>query len=169
MKEITWCTRSLWKKSHDSHDLYERSQMIHTISMKEVRWFIRSLWKSSHDTHDLYEISRMEPASSERQQKYLMDISKVTNKIIIDGRRHPDARRNFGTTRLLNDRSPVWIPSRLFWQTLQALSYYKIKEQSNLIMQSLFFCSYWHRAHAVWCLPKIEKLGYWSVGNFLLQ
>ena len=28
---------------------------------------------------------------------------------------------------------------------------------------------YWHRAHAVWCLPKMEKLGNWSVGNFLLQ
>ena len=28
---------------------------------------------------------------------------------------------------------------------------------------------HWHRAHAIWCLPKMEKLGYWSVDNFLLQ
>ena len=26
----------------------------------------------------------------------------------------------------------------------------------------------WHRANSVWCLPKMEKLDYWSLVNFLL-
>ena len=26
----------------------------------------------------------------------------------------------------------------------------------------------WHRANSVWCLPKMEKLDYWSPVNFLL-
>ena len=27
--------------------------------------------------------------------------------------------------------------------------------------------SYWHRANSVWCMPKMEKLDYWSPVNFL--
>ena len=28
--------------------------------------------------------------------------------------------------------------------------------------------SYWHRANSVWCMPKMEKLDYWSLVNYLL-
>ena len=51
--------------------------------------------------------------------------------------------------------------------------------QGLCIDQLIFACTHcskpitcffnWHRARAVWCLPKMEKLGNWSVGNFLLQ
>ena len=85
---------------------------------------------------------------------------------------------NHQTTKM--DKSVLLYPALLFeaycWpmNVLRQHSRKEIDRKSGLVSSILLsfppssLSLYWHRANSVWCLPKMEKLYYWSLVNFLL-